>query len=381
MRDLSVELMRLYKLKKYTVWNAVNVLFNKTPEDPEKFKKVLLLSEMIIRNTLKTTDVKSREGRGYQWVLIEILCREGKFEEAEKEVEERMANYVMSQKLLDERVFQRTLLRELHREEEILPLMEEDIKSGRKLDWDAILFYVDSVCALLGDEAFPRLLLLLQTPAIEAALVFLSLSLFRLRSPSLFLLSLLLLFFHSLPFFFSSSLFLFSPSLLLLPPPLLLLSLRCHGSHHHGRRQLTLLLLFPLHSASRCTDLAQQRCHASSTRRHVLHLLLLRTTRNGRNGQWRRLHRWRANALLFGLAERCHGGKRRRGWLARWLRDRCFGRRTGLRWQVRYAAIDGIHTVLLLFVLDGNLEWRRDTRITREAERIISASDSVRTDE
>ena len=157
MRDLSVELMRLYKLKKYTVWNAVNVLFNKTPEDPEKFKKVLLLSEMIIRNTLKTTDVKSRDGRGYQWVLIEILCREGKFEEAEKEVEERMANYVMSQKLLDERVFQRTLLRELHREEEILPLMEEDIKSGRKLDWDAILFYVDSVCALLGDEALPRL--------------------------------------------------------------------------------------------------------------------------------------------------------------------------------------------------------------------------------
>lgn len=74
---------------------------------------------MIIRNTLKTTDVKSREGRGYQWVLIEILCREGKFEEAEKEVEERMANYVMSQKLLDERVFQRTLLRELHREAEI----------------------------------------------------------------------------------------------------------------------------------------------------------------------------------------------------------------------------------------------------------------------
>lgn len=41
-----------------------------------------------------------------------------------------MANYVMSQKLLDERVFQRTLWRELHREAEILPLMEEDIKSA-----------------------------------------------------------------------------------------------------------------------------------------------------------------------------------------------------------------------------------------------------------
>lgn len=157
MRDLSVELMRLYKLKKYTLWNAVNVLFNKTPEDPEKFKKVLLLSEMMIRNTLKTTDVNSREGRGYQWVLIEILCREGKFEEAEKEVEDRMAHYIMSQKLLDERVFQCTLLRELHREAEILPLMEDDIASGRKLDWDAILFYVNSTCELLGEDALPRM--------------------------------------------------------------------------------------------------------------------------------------------------------------------------------------------------------------------------------
>ena len=44
-----------------------------------------------------------------------------------------------------------------------------------------------ALAALLGDEVFPRLLLLLQTPTIEAALVFLSLSLFRLRSPSLFL--------------------------------------------------------------------------------------------------------------------------------------------------------------------------------------------------
>ena len=236
-----------------------------------------------------------------------------------------------------------------------------------------------ALAALLGDEVFPRLLLLLQTPTIEAALVFLSLSLFRLRSPSLFLFSLLLLYFHSLPFFFSSSLlffslsslfffslssffflsqslFLFSPSLFFFPlsslfplftkslllfspslfffsPSLLLLSLRCYRSHNHGRRQLTLLLLFPLHSASRCTDLTQPRCHASSARRYALHLLLLRTTRNGRNGQWRRPHRWRANTLLFGLAERCHGRKRRRGWLARWLRDRCFGGRTGLRWQ------------------------------------------------
>lgn len=242
-----------------------------------------------------------------------------------------------------------------------------------------VLLLVLALAALLGDEAFPRLLLLLQTPTIEAALVFLSLSLFRLRSPSLFLFSLLLLYFHSLPFFFSSSLlffslsslfffslssffflsqslFLFSPSLFFFPlsslfplftkslllfspslfffsPSLLLLSLRCYRSHNHGRRQLTLLLLFPLHSASRCTDLTQQRCHASSARRYALHLLLLRTTRNGRNGQWRRPHRWRANTLLFGLAERCHGRKRRRGWLARWLRDRCFGGRTGLRWQ------------------------------------------------
>lgn len=158
MRDLSVELMRLYKLKKYTIWNAVNVLFNNAPEDPEKFKKLMLLSEMMLRNALKTTDVNTRDGRGYQWALIEILCREGKYEEAEKEVEERMEHYIVSQKLLDERVLQRTILRELHRETDIIPLMEDDLKSGRKLDWDAILFYVDSVCEVLPEgEALERL--------------------------------------------------------------------------------------------------------------------------------------------------------------------------------------------------------------------------------
>lgn len=144
MRDLSLDLMKLYKLKKYTIWNAANVIFNTNPEDPEKYKKVMLLSEMMVKNQLKTVEIKSREGRSYQWLLMEILIREGKVEDAEKELEDRMANYVVSQRLLDERILQRSVLRELGREIDILSFLEEDMVKGLKSDWDTILYYINT---------------------------------------------------------------------------------------------------------------------------------------------------------------------------------------------------------------------------------------------
>ena len=57
MRDLSNDLLHLYKLKKYTVWNAFNVLLNKNPKDPEKFKKIQLLAEMFVRSAIKEVTV------------------------------------------------------------------------------------------------------------------------------------------------------------------------------------------------------------------------------------------------------------------------------------------------------------------------------------
>ena len=58
MRDLSLDLIKLYKMKKYSLWNTVNILFNTNPEDPEKFKKVMLLSEMMVKNQLKSMATK-----------------------------------------------------------------------------------------------------------------------------------------------------------------------------------------------------------------------------------------------------------------------------------------------------------------------------------
>ena len=145
MRDLSLDLIKLYKMKKYSLWNTVNILFNTNPEDPEKFKKVMLLSEMMVKNQLKSMDITSREGRSYQWLLMEILIREQKYEEAEAILEDRMSNYIVSQRLLDERLIQRTVLRELHREKEILSLLEQDILSGQKSDWDCIEYYINTV--------------------------------------------------------------------------------------------------------------------------------------------------------------------------------------------------------------------------------------------
>ena len=54
MRDLSIEMSHLYSLKKYTYWNAANVLLNTNPENPDKFKMILLLSERLIANRLKS---------------------------------------------------------------------------------------------------------------------------------------------------------------------------------------------------------------------------------------------------------------------------------------------------------------------------------------
>ena len=57
-------------------------------------------------------DLNSRQGRNYQWLLIQILIRENNFEEAEKEMEERLQNYLVSKRLLDDRIQQRALLKE-----------------------------------------------------------------------------------------------------------------------------------------------------------------------------------------------------------------------------------------------------------------------------
>ena len=145
MRDLSLDLVKLYKMDKYSILNYVNVLYNTNPEDPAKYKMVMLIAERMIQRQLKNYPITSREGRCYQWLLMEIYIREGKFEEAEKELEDRMANYVASHRLLDERILQRMVLRELNRETEIVSCLEEDMLKGLKSDWDAIHYYVDTL--------------------------------------------------------------------------------------------------------------------------------------------------------------------------------------------------------------------------------------------
>jgi hypothetical protein len=90
-------------------------------------------------------DLNSREGRNHQWLLIQVLLRENKLEEAEKELEERLENYIVSRRLIDDRIMQRSILRSLHREADILPLLESDIRSGDKSGWDIIDLYFDSL--------------------------------------------------------------------------------------------------------------------------------------------------------------------------------------------------------------------------------------------
>ena len=89
-------------------------------------------------------DLNSRQGRNYQWLLIQILIRENNFEEAEKEMEERLQNYLVSKRLLDDRIQQRALLKELGRENEIMSLIENDIRAGEKDGWDAIDYYIST---------------------------------------------------------------------------------------------------------------------------------------------------------------------------------------------------------------------------------------------
>ena len=59
MRDLANEMLRLYKMHSYLMWNCVNVILNTNPADPVKYEKVMLLSEMMIRKEMKTVIVFS----------------------------------------------------------------------------------------------------------------------------------------------------------------------------------------------------------------------------------------------------------------------------------------------------------------------------------
>lgn len=89
-------------------------------------------------------DLNSREGRNYQWLYIQILIREGKFEEAAKELEERLQNYLVAKRLLDDRMLQRSVLKEVGREQDVIDLLEGDIRSGEKDGWDAIDYYIST---------------------------------------------------------------------------------------------------------------------------------------------------------------------------------------------------------------------------------------------
>lgn len=53
MRDLSNDMLKLYKVRSYLTWNCVNVLLNLNPADPAKYKMVILLAERMIRNVMK----------------------------------------------------------------------------------------------------------------------------------------------------------------------------------------------------------------------------------------------------------------------------------------------------------------------------------------
>lgn len=90
-------------------------------------------------------DITSRDGRNYQWLLIAILIREGKFAEAETQIEDRMAHYFVARKLLDERILQREVLAALHCEAEIVDYLERDILDGDKADWDTISYFCQCV--------------------------------------------------------------------------------------------------------------------------------------------------------------------------------------------------------------------------------------------
>ena len=88
---------------------------------------------------------ETREGRNFEWLLTAVLIREGKFKEAEEVLENRMKTYVVAQRLLDERILERSVLKELGRESEIVPRLWGDILEGNKNDWDAVSYYCECV--------------------------------------------------------------------------------------------------------------------------------------------------------------------------------------------------------------------------------------------
>lgn len=56
-----------------------------------------------------------------------------------------MKTYLVSQRLLDERILERTVLKELGREKEIVPRLFADILEGNKNDWDSVSYYCQCV--------------------------------------------------------------------------------------------------------------------------------------------------------------------------------------------------------------------------------------------
>ena len=56
-----------------------------------------------------------------------------------------MKTYLVSQRLLDERILERTVLKELGREKESVPRLFNDILEGNKNDWDSVSYYCQCV--------------------------------------------------------------------------------------------------------------------------------------------------------------------------------------------------------------------------------------------
>ena len=56
-----------------------------------------------------------------------------------------MKTYLVSQRLLDERILERTVLKELGREKEIVPRLFIYILEANKNDWDSVSYYCQCV--------------------------------------------------------------------------------------------------------------------------------------------------------------------------------------------------------------------------------------------
>ena len=62
MRDLSNEMIKLYKVQSYRIWNCANVLLNLEPENPATYKNVMLLSERIVQKSLTEVCLSNTKG-------------------------------------------------------------------------------------------------------------------------------------------------------------------------------------------------------------------------------------------------------------------------------------------------------------------------------